>query len=537
MPDPLSTINTRRTPQNVPADPRQVQNNAGGVTFTIDKWAQFRRFLTLGVDGGTYYTSAADLTAENARVAIELAKTDGEQVVRELVAISTDGRAPKQNATLFALAAVSAFGSPEARRAAHANLGAIARTGTHLFLFARYAEQLRGWGRGLRGGVAGWYEGLPTEKLAYQAAKYKQREGWSHRDLLRLSHPTTTDEDRKVIFDWICGRGGGTPFLEAVDRLTVATKPAEAVAIIGDHAVSWEMVPTDLLTDKSVWTALIESKRVPLGALIRQLPRLTRIGVLPAMGGLTGVVTARLRDADEIKRSRLHPINVLVALRTYASGHSARGDGEWKPVASIVDALDAAFYLAFANVEPTGKRTMLALDVSGSMTAPVSGLPLTCREATAALALVTAATEPNHMVVGFTAGGGGGWGFRGHEAALTPLAISPRQRLDDAIRTVSNLPFGPTDCALPMVHALEHGIEVDTFVIYTDNETWHGAIHPHQALAEYRRKTGIDARLVVVAMTATDFSIADPTDAGMLDVSGFDSAVPKLIADFSAGVV
>lgn len=532
MPDPLTAINTRRTPQGEAADPRQVENSAGGFTFTIDKWAQFRRFLTLGTDGGTYYTSASELTAETAKIAIALATSDGEQVVRELVAYSTEGRAPRQNATLFTLAAVSAFGSPEARKSAHANLPAIARTGTHLFLFARYAEQLRGWGRGLRGGVAGWYEGLPTDRLAYQSAKYRQREGWSHRDLLRLSHPRTDEAGRKVVFDWICGRGDGTPFLAAVDRLTAVTTVDEAVTIIREHAVSWEMVPTALLNEASVWTALIEAGRVPLGALVRQLPRLTRIGVLPPMGGLTAAVIARLNDAGEIRRSRLHPINVLVALRTYASGHSARGEGEWSPVGRIVDALDAAFYLAFGNVEPTGKRTMLALDVSGSMASAVSGLPLTCREATAALALVTAATEPEHMIVGFTAGNG--WR---NGAVLTDLAITPRQRLDDVIGTVLRLPFGGTDCALPMIHALEKGLAIDTFIVYTDNETWHGSIHPHQALAEYRRKTGIDAKLVVVAMTATKFSIADPTDAGMLDVSGFDSAVPNLISGFSAGVV
>jgi 60 kDa SS-A/Ro ribonucleoprotein len=36
-------------------------------------------------------------------------------------------------------------------------------------------------------------------------------------------------------------------------------------------------------------------------------------------------------------------------------------------------------------------------------------------------------------------------------------------------------------------------------------------------------------------MTATEFSIADPSDAGMLDVVGFDTATPQLITDFSAG--
>ena len=31
------------------------------------------------------------------------------------------------------------------------------------------------------------------------------------------------------------------------------------------------------------------------------------------------------------------------------------------------------------------------------------------------------------------------------------------------------------------------------------------------------------------------FTIADPSDLGMLDVAGFDAAVPNLVADFSRG--
>lgn len=102
---------------------------------------------------------------------------------------------------------------------------------------------------------------------------------------------------------------------------------------------------------------------------------------------------------------------------------------------------------------------------------------------------------------------------------------------------MSGLPFGGTDCALPMVWARKHKVEVDTFAVYTDNETWAGDMHPHQALREYRDWSGIDARLVVIGMTATDFTIADPTDPGMLDVAGFDSAVPMLLNNFSARAI
>ena len=43
------------------------------------------------------------------------------------------------------------------------------------------------------------------------------------------------------------------------------------------------------------------------------------------------------------------------------------------------------------------------------------------------------------------------------------------------------------------------------------------------------------ARLVVVAMTGTQFSIADPNDPLCLDVVGFDTTTPQVITDFAAG--
>ncbi len=156
----------------------------------------------------------------------------------------------------------------------------------------------------------------------------------------------------------------------------------------------------------------------------------------------------------------------------------------------MVDALDAAFYAAFASVQPANMRTLLALDVSGSMTVPVSGLPTTAREVSAALALVAAATEPETSTVGFTAPSAGtrsGLFRRSIDLdGIAPLSISPRQRLDDVLKTISGLPFSRTDCALPMLWAAANKVEVDTFVICTDNETWAGSVHPHQALRSYR---------------------------------------------------
>jgi len=530
--DILRSFNKRRTKQTEPADRRQVPNSAGAYAFTLDDAARLRRFLVLGVDGGTYYTAPRALAVENVAVVARLAETDPQTLVDTIVEVSTRGVAPKQNPALFALAYAASI--PESAGLALAALPQVARTGTHLFLFAEYVEQFRGWGRGLRRAVASWYTDKDADTVAYQAVKYRQREGWSHRDLLRLAHPRTEVAELKDTFDWIVrgSLGKHTPRpVTGFVAAQAATDTESWVRLVREHRLTWEMLPDPALGEAAVWDALLDVG-VPQTALMRQLPRLTRLGLLPDLGGRTDEVVAQLTDEDRLRKGRVHPVSVLVAQRTYASGRSARGAGEWVPSQKVTDALDAAFYRAFGAVQPSGKRTLLAVDVSGSMAVPISGLPLTAREASAALALVQLATEPSAAAVGFSSKVGGGW----HDSALKPLKISPRQRLDDALRVIDELPMSGTDCALPMVHATEKKLEVDLFVVYTDNETWAGNIHPHQALAAYRRQSGIDARLVVVGMTATEFTIADPSDPGMLDVVGFDAGVPGLITEFARGL-
>lgn len=563
--DILKTISLRRTPQSQAAKQEQVLNAAGGYTFSVEGWSRVLRFLVLGTDGGTYYTSDRELTRDNAEVVLRAAATDAIGLVRRIVEVSEAGRAPKQNPALFALAIAASVDDVDGRRAALAALPRIARTGTHLFLFAGYVEQFRGWGPTLRRAVGLWYTERPADQLAYQLVKYRQREGWTHRDMLRLASPSgVVDPARRMAFNWAAGKGLGD-YADAPVRLTDAALKAGQrsvvrasvradvvpgeLALIADfedaqaastalqwveivdrgNGLSWEMLPDAALAEPAVWEALI-ARGMPQTALMRQLPRLTRLGLLSGAVGET--VAGQLADAGRLAKARVHPVNVLVAQRTYASGLSARGHGTWTPVAQIADALDAAFYAAYGAVRPADKRTLLALDISGSMGSHVSGLPVTCREASAALAMVVAATETRHRIIGFTAGARG-W----PDTAVSELDISPRRRLDDVCSYTARLPMGATDCALPMIWALKNRVKVDTFHIYTDNETWWGDIHPHQALERYRQKMGIDARLVVVAMTASGSSIADPGDPRQLDISGFDSAVPTLLADFSRGDV
>jgi 60 kDa SS-A/Ro ribonucleoprotein len=471
------------------------------------------------------------LTIENATAVGQAIDADGLRVVERVLAISEAGRAPKNDPALFVLAMAASLGNPAVRKAALAALPRVARTGTHLFHFLAYVEGFRGWGRGLRRAVGDWYTAKTADALALQLVKYQQRDGWSHRDALRLAHPKPPTEAHGQLFRFAVGKADAEPrieasgvaLLDAYHAVQAARTEAQVVQIVNESKLPREALPTQWLTSKKVWEALLAD--MPMEAMVRNLATMTRVGLLERGSEATKVVTARLRDGERIRKARLHPIKLLAALITYQQGRGQRSKGEgWVPVPGIVDALDAAFYLAFGAVEPSNKRLVLGLDVSGSMFGgSVSGVPgLTPGVASAALALVTAATERDCELMAFS-----------HK--LVPLTISPRQRLDDVVKAMNRIEMGATDCALPMLWALERKIKADTFVVLTDNETWFGKVHPAQALQQYRERMGINAKLVVVGMVANRFTIANPNDRGMLDVVGFDTAVPQLIADFAAG--
>jgi 60 kDa SS-A/Ro ribonucleoprotein len=526
----------KATPQSqaIPGS-AQVPNSAGGYAWPVDDWVRLERFLILGSEGGSYYASEQALTRDNAQAVERCVKADGKRVVECVVAVSDAGRAPKNDPAIFALAMAAKLGDFETRRAALAALPRVCRTGTHLMHFAGYVQAFGGWGRGTRTAVGRWYNDKPVDKLAYQVVKYQVRDGWSHRDLLRLAHPKAATAEHDALYKWVVrGETPASALVQAFEQAKRTTDVHEIVRLVHDHDLPRECIPTEWLGDARVWAALLE--RMPITAMIRNLATMTRVGLLAPLSAATPTVVERLGDGKKLADARIHPIAILAALKTYAAGHGARGQHAWTPVGSIVDALDGAFYATFRHVEPSGTRTLLALDVSGSMdSGVVAGVPgLTPRVASAAMALVTAATERQHAFVAFTCasgGYGGQWG--GGAPSLMELDISPRWRLDRVVKAVSGLPFGGTDCAQPMLWALERRVGVDTFVIYTDSETWAGSIHPAQALREYRQRMGIPAKLVVVGMVANGFSIADPDDAGMLDVVGFDTATPTVIGDFS----
>ena len=530
------------TPQSEPLDDTQIKNRAGGHVYKIDPLDQVRRFLVMGTEGGTFYANEREMTKENTKNLSKTIKSNGIEVVKIAAEISEGGRAANNDMALFALAVAMTDGDLETKRAAREVYTRVARTGTHHLTFVDFLTSMRGIGKIPKFAIGDWYKEKSDDQLAYQVTKYQNRSGWTHRDVLQKIHwGLNTPLYRWITRNQMDARenfGGkhksafgelphiiqGYEVAKDLSNSQSATDK-DVIKAIKTYGLTHEMVPNKFKNSVKLWETLLPKMNV--GALVRNLGKMSSIKMFPNMSSKndnTDLVIDKI-NPESVKKARLHPITLLGALKTYQNGEGVRGNLEWEANRDICEHLEEAFYWTFDSLEPSGKNMMLALDVSSSMTwsYPMASNPqLTCAHVTAVMAMVTLRTERHAHIYAFA-----------HDFKEIP--ISKRSTLNEVLSETEKANFGGTDCSLPMLKAIERRWEVDGFAIYTDNETWAGNVHPKVALDNYRQKSGRDARVAVVGMTATDCSIADPNVNYMADFIGISTDTPRLISDYLAG--
>ena len=82
-------------------------------------------------------------------------------------------------------------------------------------------------------------------------------------------------------------------------------------------------------------------------AMIRNLGKMSAIGLLKPLSSHADIVRERLKNVTLLRKARIHPFNVLVALKTYEAGKGDKGKLKWEVNQTIIQALDEAFYLSF----------------------------------------------------------------------------------------------------------------------------------------------------------------------------------------------
>jgi len=534
-----------QTPQNQPIPGRESemeQMASGGYGFKLEDEQRLMRFLVLGTEGGGYYEDEVTLTKQNVAVLTRFIKQSPERFVPILMDVRRRKLALKQSPVIFALAVATTFQAT--RRAALDAVSDICQNASQLFEFYAALKDIGGdkSNRSLRRTLARWYEGKDARSIVYQAIKYRNRNGVSHADMIRIAHPHSADAQVNDVLAWVIDRATNTDEA-ALQRMTVlqremaksrrgqahaqaeralrdneqlfafeglqaAQNAKEAAILIKRYNLPREAVPTQFLNDRDVWAALAEN--MPYEALVRNLNKMTAVGLIDPFRRDEWL--KRLTNKELIVKSRIHPLRLLIAAKQYGVGHGDKGSLTWTPVQSVMAGLDEAFAIAMThNIEPIQENVVVAIDVSGSMRwASVSGIDnLLSAEAAAVTAAIYARANPHTVVIGV-------------DTRIHDLPISSVTSIAEAFKIANSYGGGGTDLGEAFRYVNSKLPQADGVLMITDNESWRGREHTAQAKA---RKSGKPLRWVNVATSANRASVVDPNDRDSLSLCGFSADV------------
>lgn len=510
----------------------QVKNSEGLFVFEVTPETLLTRFLVLGTTSPTFYQNAQELT-ESALDALAVTISDNSGwVISHTKKMVHQKRVIRKSPALFLMAFMSNHVNPDVRvEALKAGMG-FAKTGSQLLEFVSYIKLFRSFGRSVKKAISEWYLSRSAEEVLFQANKYPSRYGFSHRDLLRITHPTPKTSEMNDAFKYIVS--GEHPFTlptkyryrDSINDIDPATVEAERAveAMVNHHKMPREMLPSQLLSKDYTWEILFKAG-MPQNALLRNLGTLASKGVFDRPSNVEVLIERLNGDMGNV-----HPWDAFVTRMIYATGAGLRGNNTWKADDRIVDALDELFTRSFTSFKPNGKRKLIAIDISLSM----GGGRVADHERPFKLAAATAyimkKAEPNADV--FT--------FKDYVLYVPEEAFN--YSLSDFISMIKQNLGGPTHAHDVVGHASQHAINKGTnkilnpdmyeeIIFLTDNEA-NGKEHTWELLDLYRKEHVLNCKFVSVAFAPNNFSLANPKDPLSMDFCGFDSAAFKVMYDF-----
>ncbi len=358
--------------------------------------------------------------------------------------------------------------------------------------------------------VQNWLERASMRTLM-QAATGKDP---SLADIVRMVHPKPADEGRKAFYGWLIGK----PY-------DVAALPEEIAGFEAwkrDPSLALPEVPFEWLTafelSAEQWAEL--AGRMGWQALRMNLNTLARKGAF-AVEGTADRVAARLADPAALSKARVLPYQLMVALGSVAEGVPLK----------VQAALETALEASLANVPAFEGRVVVAPDVSGSMSSPVTGYrkgassKVRCIDVAALVAAAVLRRNREAMLLPF-------------EQRVVRLDLDPFARVAANAAKLASLGGGGTNVSAPLALLNERRTKVDLVVIVSDNESWVDS-NRHGATATMREWNRLKKRCPAARLVCIDLQPYGTTQAkdrkDILNVGGFSDSVFETLSRFASG--
>lgn len=291
----------------------------------------------------------------------------------------------------------------------------------------------------------------------YSLAKYNGgNKSLKFRDVLRVTHPVPKNDEVATLFGKVLNDTLETPY-------------------------TWETELSAKGNTKEVWNELIASGKVGYMALLRNLRNIITSGADVAP------VLAVIADPVQVKKSRQLPFRFYSAYKTISNAGLMTKD--------IHKALESALCASVDNMEQIKGRTLIAVDVSGSMGSPISAKSdVRCCDIASLMGAMANRICEDATVCYFDAANCWGSTKKGYR-------IAKYGKYDSVLDTAVSNAFsgGGTDLSLPLKYALTEDkafVPFDRIIYFSDNEcnsSYRGLNRTVQSqVDEYRRKFNKD---------------------------------------------
>lgn len=337
-------------------------------------------------------------------------------------------------------------------------------------------------------------------------------------DVIKMVHPAPRTVEQEALFQYIIGKHGKEMHLPQLVRDFELYKVQREGA---PPAVPFQML-TALELDAAAWTQI--AKTMSWTQLRMELNTLKRHGVFD-QEGMTDLIAAKIDDPVQVRRAKVFPYQIMTAWNAVKGNIPER----------VTSALESAVEEATHNVpEYTEKRIRVLVDVSGSMSGPVTGkrkgatTSVRCIDVATLIGVTLARRNPGTLVIPFDT------------SAHMNFHIDPGAGIFDNATKLAGYLGGGTACAEPLRVLNSRRDSGDLIVMVSDAESWadtwgayRGGTTLMQEWEAYRaRNTG--AKMVSIDLTPSDTSQTTNRPANLL-VGGFSDQVWDVIKAFVDG--
>lgn len=489
-------------------------NEAGGKAYAFGPEHALAQLAATGCLSNTFYATGSTQLDK----ALELCgEVDSEFLAR--AAVYARQRAFMKDMPALMLAALAAWGDETSREL-------LARA------FPRVVDNgrmVRNFVQIVRSGVTGRKSLGTGPRRLVRSFLLDHDPGWLFRqsvgrepslaDIVKMVHPRPRTPEQDALFGYLLGKelNGKSEHLPALVRAFEAWKSQRDGT---PPKVPFQMLTNQPLTSEQ-WAVIARHgnwhfTRMNLNTFVRHR-------VFEVAPELTEVIAERLRDPAIIRKARVFPYQVMMTYGAAVAEVPRR----------IIDALHDALEVALDNVPAIEGRVLVFPDVSGSMSAPVTGYlrggtsKVRCIDVAALFSAAILRGNPQARVVPVDT--------RVH----TGYRAEPRDSVLTNARRLAAFGGGGTALSEALAWANRRGLEADAVVMISDYESWAdpGRGWSTALMSEWRKLRARNPRAKLICLNIAPYTTTQAPDVGseILNIGGFSDTCFQVVDAFIKG--